>query len=334
MISMKKPRICTIGSHSALNILRGAMDEGFSTLLICKKGTAKFYESFGICNETIEIDEYSDIYNYQDQLSDCIIIPHGSFVAYYDLDRLQKEFRIPIFGNKKMLDWESDRRKKSDLMKAAGLRLPMEFENVEDVDRPVIVKHFGAHGGQGFYIARTPEELRERVAAIPDEENQPKIIQELVRGTNIYPSFFHSVIRNRTELFCVDRRYESDVDSSLEMFFDQYNPTFTIVGNYPLVLRESIAVQVQKDGEAFIDATKRLVPPGLNGAFCLEMVVDRDLNIYTFEFSGRIVAGTNFFVPYSPYSYVMWGEAMSMGRRIAREIKDAFDVGRIDEICF
>nr|MDO8114654.1 formate--phosphoribosylaminoimidazolecarboxamide ligase [Candidatus Sigynarchaeota archaeon] len=331
---MKKPRICTIGSHSALNILRGAMDEGFSTLLICKKGTAKFYESFGICNETIEINEYADIYDIQAKFDDCIIIPHGSFVAYYDLDRLMKEFNIPIFGNKRMLDWESDRRKKSELMKAAGLRLPREFERPEDVDRPVIVKHFGAHGGQGFYIARTPEELFQRINATPEEKEKPKLIQELIRGTNIYPSFFRSVIRNRTELFCVDRRYESDVDSSLGVFFDESNPTFTIVGNYPLVLRESLAVQVQKDGENFIDATKRLVPPGLNGAFCLEMVVDRDLKVYTFEFSGRIVAGTNFFVPYSPYSYVMWGEAMSMGRRIAREIKDAFDVGRIDEICF
>lgn len=331
---MKKPRICTIGSHSALNILRGAMDEGFSTLLICKKGTSKFYESFGICNETIEISEYADIFEIQSKLEDCIVVPHGSFVAYYELDRLMKDFRIPIFGNKKMLEWESDRKKKSDLMKAAGLRLPKEFNSVDEVDRPVIVKHHGAHGGQGFYIARSPDELKKRIREIPGEKDTPKLIQELVRGTNIYPSFFRSTIRNRTELFCVDRRYESDVDSSLGVFFDEFNPTFTIVGNYPLVLRESLAVQVQKDGENFIEATKRLVPPGLNGAFCLEMVVDRDLKVYTFEFSGRIVAGTNFFVPYSPYSYVMWGEPMSMGRRIAREIKDAIDVDRLDEVCF
>ncbi|MHA1793502.1 MAG: formate--phosphoribosylaminoimidazolecarboxamide ligase [Promethearchaeota archaeon] len=330
---MKKPRICTIGSHSALNILRGAMDEGFSTILICRKGTSKFYESFGICNETIEVENFNEIFDMQDVLSDTIIIPHGSFVAYYDLNRLLNEFEVPIFGNKKMLEWESDRYKKSELMRAAGLKLPKEFKNPEDVDRPVIVKHFGAHGGKGFYIARNKEELIKKIDAIPDEKGKPKIIQELIRGTNIYPSFFHSVIRNRTELFCVDRRYESDVDSSLNVYLSE-DPTFTIVGNYPIVLRESLAIKVQKQGEDFIEATKRLVPPGLNGAFCLEMCVDKNLNLYTFEFSGRIVAGTNFFIPFSPYSYIMWGEPMSMGRRIAREIKDAFDVGRIDEICF
>jgi 5-formaminoimidazole-4-carboxamide-1-(beta)-D-ribofuranosyl 5'-monophosphate synthetase len=309
------------------------MDEGFSTLLIAKKGTARFYESFGICNETIEINDYDDIYELQEQLSDCIIIPHGSFVAYYELDRLLKEFHIPIFGNKNMLEWESDRRKKSELMHDAGLLLPKEYETPEEIDRPVIVKHFGAHGGQGFYIARSTEEFYRIVEQMPGESERPKIIQELIRGTNIYPSFFNSIIRDRVEFFGVDRRYESDVDSSLNTFFEG-DPTFTIVGNYPLVLRESLAVQVQIDAEKFVEATKRLVPPGLNGAFCLEMSVDRDLNVYTFEFSGRIVAGTNFFIPYSPYSYVMWGEPMSMGRRIAREIKDAFDVHRIEEICF
>ncbi|MHA1717191.1 MAG: formate--phosphoribosylaminoimidazolecarboxamide ligase [Promethearchaeota archaeon] len=330
---MKKPRICTIGSHSALNILRGARDEGFSTLLICKKGTSRFYESFGICNETIEVDDFNEIFDMQKRIEDCIIIPHGSFVAYYDLDRLLHEFDVPIFGNKNMLEWESDRNKKSELMRAAGLKLPKEFTNPNDIDRPVIVKHFGAHGGRGFYIARTKDELERKIEKIPGEAERPKIIQELIRGANIYPSFFHSVIRNRIELFCVDRRYESDVDSSLSTLFYE-DPTFTIVGNYPLVLRESLAIKVQKQGEDFIEATKRLVPPGLIGAFCLEMVVDKNLNVYTFEFSGRIVAGTNFFVPYSPYSFIMWGEPMSMGRRIAREIKDAFDVGRIDEICF
>jgi len=330
---MKKPVIVTIGSHSALNILRGAMDEGFSTLLICKKGTSGFYESFGICNETIEVDDFNEILEMKKELEDAIIIPHGSFVAYFDLNRLLNEFDVPIFGNKKMLEWESDRYKKSELMEAAGLKLPKEYKNPEDVDKPVIIKHFGAHGGRGFYIARDSEELIKKINAIPGEKERPKIIQELIRGTNIYPSFFHSVIRNRTEFFCVDRRYEADVDSSLNVYLSE-DPTFTIVGNYPLVLRESLAIKVQKEGEDFIEATKKLVSPGLNGAFCLEMVVDKSLNIYTFEFSGRIVAGTNSFIPYSPYSYIMWGEPMSMGRRIAREIKDAFDVGRIEEICF
>lgn len=309
------------------------MDEGFSTLLICRKGTSSFYASFGICNEIIEVNHFNEIFNLQEQIADSIIIPHGSFVAYYDLDRLLNEFDVPIFGNKNMLTWESDRYKKSELMRAAGLRIPKEFEKPEDVDRPVIVKHFGAHGGKGFYIAMDSEELIEKIESRPGEADRPKIIQELIRGTNIYPSFFHSVIRNRTEFFGVDRRYESDVDSSLNVYLSE-DPTFTIVGNYPLVLRESLAVKVQKEGEQFIDATKRLVPPGLNGAFCLEMCVDKNLNIFTFEFSGRIVAGTNFFIPHSPYSYIMWGEQMSMGRRIAREIRDAFDVERIDEICF
>ncbi|MGQ0637822.1 MAG: DUF1297 domain-containing protein, partial [Nitrososphaerota archaeon] len=39
--------------------------------------------------------------------------------------------------------------------------------------------------------------------------------------------------------------------------------------------------------------------------------------------SARIVAGTNLYVDGSPYSTFLYNEPMSMGRRIAREIKEA-----------
>ena len=36
-------KIATIGSHSALQILKGAKDEGFSTILISTQKQAKIY---------------------------------------------------------------------------------------------------------------------------------------------------------------------------------------------------------------------------------------------------------------------------------------------------
>jgi 5-formaminoimidazole-4-carboxamide-1-(beta)-D-ribofuranosyl 5'-monophosphate synthetase len=110
------------------------------------------------------------------------------------------------------------------------------------------------------------------------------------------------------------------------------DPTFTVVGNFPVMPRESLAIQMHNLGESFVKATKKLVPPGITGPFCLELCIDPELNIYVFEFSGRIVAGTNCFVPYSPYSYIQWGEPMSMGRRIAREIWEAIREKRLDEV--
>ena len=56
------------------------------------------------------------------------------------------------------------------------------------------------------------------------------------------------------------------------------------------------------------------------------------MKITAFEFSARIVAGTNIYMDGSPYYGLLYGESISMGRRIAREIKDAKSQNRLDEI--
>jgi len=56
------------------------------------------------------------------------------------------------------------------------------------------------------------------------------------------------------------------------------------------------------------------------------------MNIKVFEFSGRIVAGTNLYLNGSPYSYLYWNEPMSTGRRIAREVKLAVERGELNKI--
>ena len=56
------------------------------------------------------------------------------------------------------------------------------------------------------------------------------------------------------------------------------------------------------------------------------------LNFTSFEFSARIVAGTNIFMNGSPYTTLIYDEPMSMGRRIAREIKQAEIENKISKI--
>ncbi|MQY53763.1 MAG: DUF1246 domain-containing protein, partial [Methanosarcinales archaeon] len=43
--------IATMGSHTALQILKGARDEGFKSLVICKRGTEEVYQQFGVADE-------------------------------------------------------------------------------------------------------------------------------------------------------------------------------------------------------------------------------------------------------------------------------------------
>jgi len=99
-----------------------------------------------------------------------------------------------------------------------------------------------------------------------------------------------------------------------------------------MVLRESLLDEVYSMGERFVEAAKRLVSPGMNGPFCIEGVYDENAKFSTFEFSARIVAGTNLYIDGSPYSTLLYNEPMSMGRRIAREIKTASENGQLDKI--
>ena len=97
-------------------------------------------------------------------------------------------------------------------------------------------------------------------------------------------------------------------------------------------MRESLLDEVYTMGENFVDAAKRVVPPGMNGPFCIEGVYDENAKFTSFEFSARIVAGTNIYMDGSPYYSLLFNENMSMGKRIAREIKHAETENKIKNI--
>jgi 5-formaminoimidazole-4-carboxamide-1-(beta)-D-ribofuranosyl 5'-monophosphate synthetase len=229
-----------------------------------------------------------------------------------------------MFGNKELLRWEEDRQLKSELMKEAGLRVPKEYDRLEDIDSPVIVKSDGAAGGVGYFIAAGKEEIERRI-----ESSKGYTFQEYVVGTKVFTTYFNSLAKDRLEVFGVDIRYETDADANLR--FDD-KPSFVVVGNLPLVLRESTLAQYYEMGVGFIHAFRKKIGQELAGPFCIETIINKKQEIYTFEFSGRIVAGTNVWMPSSPYSFVQFGEEMWMGRRIAREIRELQDVGILDDV--
>jgi len=138
---------------------------------------------------------------------------------------------------------------------------------------------------------------------------------------------------DRIELTGIDIRYESNVDGLKRMpNLQGIPPSFTVVGNIPAVARESLLETVYDYAAKFSSTVRKKIPPGLIGPFCLESVVTEDQEIFVFEFSGRIVAGTNLYIWGSPYSWLYWNEPMSVGRRIAREIRMALDKEMLEEV--
>ncbi|MCX8150527.1 MAG: formate--phosphoribosylaminoimidazolecarboxamide ligase [Candidatus Bathyarchaeota archaeon] len=344
----KKISIGTLGSHSSLNIFKGSKEEGFRTVCICKEKDVIMYKKFPLVDELIIVKDFTELLNPQLQEKlrklNTILIPHGSFTAYLSTEEIQNNLMVPMFGNRKLLDWEANRKSQEEWLRQAGLRLPMTFKTPEDIDRLVIAKLQGAKGGKGYFLANSPKafykKFKEMVKrGLLQEDDVGKVhLQEYALGVNVYPSYFSSIIKDDVELLAMDRRYESAVDSigkipATQQIDIDVNPTYTVVGNFPIVLRESILPEIMRMGDNVHKKARELAPPGIIGPFCLETVITDDLKIFTFEISARIVAGTNVGIGTSPYAYLRYGENMYMGRRIAVEIKDAIKQKRLHEIA-
>lgn len=338
MPSINDYAIATLGSHTALQILKGAKDEGFKTICICEKGREKPYESFKVADEMIIVDSFKDYFKIEEELikRNAIIIPHGSFVAYLGAEKVQ-EVKAMHYGTKGILEWESNRTMERKWLLDAGIKLPKIYDKPEDIDGPVIIKFHGAKGGKGYFLANNPKEFHQRYQEYSEVEgHQDYVIQEYIVGVPVYTHYFYSRLNDELELMSFDKRYESNADSVGRIAAkDQVDvgirTTYTITGNVPIVLRESLLPTIFEMGQAVVESSRKITD-GLYGPFCLEGIIDPELNYTVFEISARIVAGTNPYVDGSPYTWLRYNEPMSTGRRIARDIKEAILADKLEKV--
>jgi len=332
----KKLQMATICSHTALQIFHGARQEGIRTIGICTEKRRKVYEAFpkGCPDEFIVVDDLKSIPFEELSEKNAVLIPHGSLVEYSG-DKLSS-LRVPVLGNRESLAWEKDRGKMFEWMKASGLQVPATIEP-DKIDRPCVVKLAGAKGGRGYRVVSSPDEFYEHF------EGMDVTVQEYLIGVRIYPHYFYTPLsregyrasEGRVELIGIDRRFESNIDEAYrtEIAGLSFTPSFTVVGNELLVVRESLLSDMMEMGKNTIEAADRLFG-GIPGPFCIETVCDENMQFFAFEISARIVAGTNIYPQGSPYTVFQYDEPMSMGRRIAREIKLAAKANKLSKIIY
>jgi len=337
----RQPTIATLCSHSSLQIFHGARAEGFPTLGLCVGPPPRFYDAFPLArpDQFLSVPTVKDLPAATQQLRDqgAIIVPHGSFVEYLGPETFAT-MDVPVFGNRAVLGWESDRRKERDWLESAGVRMPKLYEDPKEIEGPVIVKYYGAKGGKGFFLAKNREALADF------RPSGPYVIQEYVLGTRYYMHFFYSPIADggyrlrhgSLELLGMDRRDEANIDelyklgAQEELIRAGIRPTFVVTGNVPVILRESLLPRAFEIAEKIVERSVDLFG-GMVGPFCLEGIMTEDLDFKVFEISTRIVAGTNLFISGSPYSDFV-APGLSTGRRIAQEVTEARAQGRLAEI--
>jgi 5-formaminoimidazole-4-carboxamide-1-(beta)-D-ribofuranosyl 5'-monophosphate synthetase len=330
--------MAVFASHSALQLVLGGMAQGVMTALFGHGRHLRLYRRFpGIRCAFVEYSGPETL----DRLADegFVLVPNGSVVEYVRPENLFRT-RIRVFGSRELLRVEADQHQKMELLKKAGIPIPKTFAGPSEVDRPVIVKLPGARGGMDYRVTEDPQEVRDlQLRAVSKGiVNDPSelMIQEYLIGATMYAHYFHSPIYGRTEITGFDIRYESDVDGLRRApvrIAEKLSPTFTVVGNIPVFPRERLLETFLDYGERFVETVRRELGGKFAGPFCLECVVDSGLNVIAFEFSGRIVAGTNVYsVHGSPYLALYFGRPMTVGERVAHELKIAAETGSLEEV--
>ncbi|GBC72157.1 hypothetical protein HRbin02_01954 [Candidatus Calditenuaceae archaeon HR02] len=347
-----KLSIACIASHSALDVFDGAKDEGFPTIAICRKGRERIYAA---AKETVDkcivLDSYRNVISpqIQEKLLEegSIIVPNRSMAVYVGYDEIEKELRVPVFGNKRMLRWEERRGEKNyyRLLDEAGIRHPSVWK-IDEVSGPALLKvqEAGRPQERAFIFASGRDDLYAKIdealkrGIISEEQLERSVAEELIIGAHFNINYFYSVARQRLEILSVDRRIQSNLDGILHLPAQQQleiSPRISMVevGHIPVTLRESLLEEAYSIGERFVEATRRVEPPGIIGPFTLQTIVTPELQLVVYDVAPRIGGGTNAHMAIGgQYSKLFLRKPVSLGRRIAIEIREMGREERVGEI--
>ena len=366
--SYKDFTIAVIGSHSALDICRGAKDEGFKTLVIVEKGRDKTYAdyfksrgpstssgraSLGCVDEVLYVEKFKDILSPKIQKilikKNSIFIPHRSFEVYVaNYDAIENDFKVPIYGNRKLLKFEERDEKPNqyDLLKKAQIKYPKIFKNPKDIDRLIIVKVLEKERGfeRAFFLADSYASYRETSARLVREGRITKsalanaTIEDFILGVQVNFNFFYSKVNNRLELIGTDTRRQTNLDGFLRLpaalqLQVKEGLKYEEAGHIAVTVLESLLEQAFEIGERLIRAAKEMAAPGVIGPFALQSIIapgPPKKEIFVFDVSPRMPGSPGIFS--TPYSSYLYGQSISMGGRIAMEIKEAIKKNQLSRL--
>ena len=350
-----------LGSHSALDICAGAKKAGFNTLVVCQKGREKTYDYYfktndeeGVVDETIILDKFSQITSPEIvkklQEKNTIFIPHRSFEVYVGFDKIEKEFKVPLFGTRNLLRAEERDAERNQyyLMEKARIPFPKPYKNPKDIDQLVIVKVSEAERKyeRAFFFASSYEEYEKKskqmleAGKITQEGLENAVIEEFILGTQVNFNYFYSPLDDKLELLGTDTRRQTNLDGILHLPAPQqldvlkYLGIKTIeAGHIACTVKESLLEQIFELGEKFVKVTQEEYPPGIIGSFALQSSFKPGPpkeKAVVFDISLRVQGspGTRF----TPYSGYLHRRNISVGERTAQEIKKAVEESKLDKI--
>lgn len=362
-MNRSQPTITVLGSHSALDVCLGAKQMGFDTLVIAQKGREKTYADYyfrkngvGCVDECIVVDSFKELLDnpLQKKLEEknAIFIPHRSFEVYLDFNykAIEQKFKIPMFGNRYLLKIEERgaRPNQYDLLKAAKIRTPHIFEDPKEIDRLCIVKILEKARGfeRAFFLVESFNEYEREVkkrlveGVFTKKQLQESVIEEYILGVQVNFNFFYSPLSKRLELLGTDTRRQTNAEGITKVPASLQKEVLTKIplqyeeaGHIAVTVLESMLEHIFEMGKRFVKATQDLYSPGVIGPFALQSIIipgPPKKDIIVVDVSPRVPGSPG--IASTPYTSYLFGDPVSIGRRIAMEIKEAVKKNRLDSI--
>jgi 5-formaminoimidazole-4-carboxamide-1-(beta)-D-ribofuranosyl 5'-monophosphate synthetase len=345
---VKDIHLAVLGSHSALEIMDGAKDEGLRTVCVCQKGRELPYLRFKrLADEIILVDKFSNLVfkENQDKLreNNAIMVPHRAFTAYLGYDSIEKELLLPILGNRNLFRAEERNYEKNQyfLLEQAQIAHPKIYKNYSDINGLAIVKiqeasrklerAFFVVSSVQDYLEKSQNKIKEKV--ITNEDLESSVIEEFVVGTYFNFNFFSSPLTPETEFLGIERRLQTNLND-LNAIPARQQLEFDIevrhieIGHTPASIRESMLEKIFELGDKFSETVRKEYPPGIIGPFSLQSIVTPELEIVVYDVSLR-VPGNPILATTSPYTKYSYGQTFGIGRRIAMEVNKGLSENKL-----
>ncbi len=357
--------LCSIGSHSALDVAYGARACGLRNLIVTARGRERTYARHfvrrddpprGCVDEVLELNAFADILapDVQERLlaRNVLFVPNRSFEVYlherFSYDEIERGMLVPMFGNRALL--RAEERDEDDnqyaLLVRAGIRHPQSFARPGEIDRLVMVKaqHAKVSFERAFFLCSSAAEYEreaERLIAagmVTERGLRSARIEEFALGPSVNLNFFYSPILDEVELLGTDTRRQTNLDGLRSLPPGQLFGVTEIpvrmeeAGHIATTLTESMLETAFELGERFVAAARAARPPGVIGPFALQCVIaagpPKEFVVYDVSLRIPGSPGTRF----TPYSSYLWGRDVSVGERIGMEIVAARDRERLGDV--
>ncbi len=363
--------LCSIGSHSALEVAYGARLQGLRNLVVTAKGRERTYVRYfafredpvtrGCVDAVLELESFSDILGDDVQREllgrNVLFVPNRSFEVYlrelYSYDAIEAGMRVPFFGNRYLLKAEERAAQPAQegvdqyaLLVRAGIRHPRQFPSPDAIDRLVMVKapHARISFERAFFLATSPEEYRRASDRMIEEGVldadglAAARIEEYVLGPSVNLNFFYSPLLEELELLGTDTRRQTNLEGFRNVPPSAIDAVRTVparleeAGHIAATIVESMLEPSFAMGERFVAAARTQCAPGVIGPFALQCVIAAGPPKELVCYDVSLRIPGSPGTRYTPYSAYRWGRDVSVGERIAMEVTMARDTDRLADV--